>query len=329
MGFDVGPTPGSITVSLHYSHPISPTGGVAGTPGTSYATASATGTSVAGALSVLARGSAGRLWLGSTRILCFGEAMARRGVREVVGYLMLHPQMSDRTLAIVVQGRAASFLARPAPTTGSGVSHVVEMLEGASTSDISGHAVSLFRLFDQAFAETGAVATPYFVWGANGPERSGLAVFRGDRVVALVPAAHAGIVAAIWRPGPGMVDLPAADGLPPLHLRAALLRTEVRPAGRPDEWVVSVTADRAVLGDLPPARAQEAVERPLLVGARLAAAALAELEALYRAGADVLDLGGRYRQRSRDGRPPPLGWWRRQRLVVEAVVRPGAVEVGT
>jgi hypothetical protein len=334
IGVDQG-APGATRLTILYSSPTGTTtsaGAALGTAGGSYIVQTAEGDTPAAALGRIARAASGRLWLGSVRLIVFGEAYAAHGIARASAFLARLPEVPDRTYAVVARGTAAAFLGRPSSSAGNAASHVVEMLDGQGATEIAARAVPIFRLFDQAFAPAGSVFVPEFAPSGTFPRRVGLAVFRGDRLVARVGAPLASLVAAAVQSGPAVLELPAQGGWPLTRLVVRRLETRLRGlrfSGGRLTLSVAILADGATVDDesasltAPEALARHDVAR------HLAAAAAATLSGLYAAGADPLDVGEKLREHRPDGEPPPPELLRHPDVEVTAVVREAAVPIGT
>jgi len=335
LGVDSTPS-GATSVSILYASPTGTSatqGATLGTASGNYVVQEASAEGEAAALARLTRAASGRLWLGSLRIVVFGERLAQKGLGNALAWLMVLPEVPDRTCTVVVRGRAADFLRTPSLPAGNAAAHVVEMLDGQGPSELAARGVPFYRLFDQAFRATGSLFVPLFEARSGQVAEAGLATFRGGRLVAEVPPSLASLFASITASGPGTVELPGWKGLPPLHLRARRLVVRAHLLGggsAAPRLLVRIDADGVTFGEESAALAKDP-ERlfRLKVAARLRDAFLAELRRLTAAGADPLDVGERLRERSPDGEAPPYETVARTVFVVAVRVRQAAVPIGT
>ncbi|MBM7564886.1 Ger(x)C family spore germination protein [Paenibacillus sacheonensis] len=114
IGLDTDPNSRGIVISAQIFVPTPPSSTIGGAQGggqmNSNVVVAAPGMDIADASQKLQEKLSRQLFWGHTKIIVFGEKLARRGINDMIDYLGRHPGPRERALVFVSEGKAAEKL---------------------------------------------------------------------------------------------------------------------------------------------------------------------------------------------------------------------------
>ncbi|MDI3298556.1 MAG: Ger(x)C family spore germination protein [Bacillota bacterium] len=296
-------------------------GGAGGGP--SVAVLSATGATLAEAASRMDEQVASRLFWGQTRLLIVGQALARRGIGEVVDFLVRNRESRLRTDLLVARGEAAPLMAVAPPYRDIPADNIYQELRKNLAPRLRAFEAAIrLREAGRGFLMPALAVTrpgPSPASPSTGAERrvtlpanpalDGAGVFVGGKLVGWLDGRLTR--GALWLEGlgsGGTITLPYRGRPLSVLVERAQVRRRVLLAGERPSVRVDIEVDDTIQevheGELDPGRPELLRQLGESLAREIRGRALAALAATRRMGADVYDFGRLFA-----GRQP--AYWRR------------------
>lgn len=151
---------------------------------------SESGRNLADALSKLQGNLPRKIFWGQCKIFIFGEKLAKEGIQQPMDLLLRHPQIRERALLFVSEGKARRFLELPSKLERYSAENIRELSKThigmvVTIQDIDeklmgkGHSAAIPYLTTKIFKQSSGEAT-------NSPRILGTAVFKKDKMIGII-----------------------------------------------------------------------------------------------------------------------------------------------
>lgn len=124
-----------------------------------------------------------RYLLGIEKIYVISESWAQYGIRNIIDILLNNPQVSDRSPTIVYRGKAEELLKHKMKGYANPAEYIEGMIKNSMYYNFFSSQFSMMDLIVRVDAEGRNPVLPYIELKEEGPEITGLAIFRGDKMV--------------------------------------------------------------------------------------------------------------------------------------------------
>jgi Ger(x)C family germination protein len=125
-----------------------------------------------------------RFILGLNRIFLFSEATARFGVKNYIDILLNNPQVNDRAICVVCKGTAEDMLKFQEEGSTNSAEYIEGMVKNLRQYNFFSMQYTLMDLIVRMDAEGRNTLLPYIVVKDKNIETTGLAIFKGNKMVA-------------------------------------------------------------------------------------------------------------------------------------------------
>jgi|GEM_PF-5794604 len=271
----------------------------------------ATGPTLVHALAKASHQSNGRLYLGSTRVIVFSEALLRRGVRKVATDLLQVVEVPDYTpvLGSTAGVQARDLVTGPVSQRAAGDSYLYRLAMYTSETAAHGKPPTLQEVVTESYEPSDVLSVPLFDDVPPGVHQ--VAIMAGDRLVAALPEEDAMVVRAQRHPsGPAWQPLTIEYGGQAHEVVARVLQIAARTSIDPQARLatVDISGHTYLAGDVPDVKIgsmEPGLEEAF--NAALARQTLAVCERMYARHVDILRLAEKLPGMTPD-RPPPPEW---------------------
>ncbi|QHW33197.1 Ger(x)C family spore germination protein [Paenibacillus rhizovicinus] len=279
---------------------------------------SAIGENIADALSHLQEKMPRKLFWGHAEVIIFGEAEARKGIRDDVDYLMRAPQPRERAYIYVSQGKAKNSLDIPSVLERDSSEALREIAKSKASMS-----VTMTELSKMLTGDSGAAALPWIKKNAPNSKKNpdkvvsyanGTAIFRGDRMIGVVDETTTrGILWLRNEIKYAVVTVNPEGAKGNVSMKLLRSKTKLIPHIKDGKWSMTVrirtesdalqntTSQNLMSGTLAAKRVQKAMNADML-----ARVSLALLKVQRELKADVFDFAGEFH------RAYPKTWHRAQ-----------------
>lgn len=134
---------------------------------------------------------------GIERIYIIGEGFAESGIRRIIDILLNNPQVSDTSPAVVFKGKAEDLLNYKIKGYANSAEYIEGMLKKSIYYNFFSKQFSMMDLIVRVDAEGRNALLPYIELKERGPEITGLAIFKGDKMIEKTNVQEARIISLL------------------------------------------------------------------------------------------------------------------------------------
>lgn len=124
-----------------------------------------------------------RYLLGSEKLYVISEEWAQYGISNIVDILLNNPQVNDRSPTVVFHGKAEDLLKYKMKGYANSAEYIEGMIKNSMYYNFFSSQFNMMDLIVRVDAEGRNPVLPYIELGEDGPEITGLAIFRGDKMI--------------------------------------------------------------------------------------------------------------------------------------------------
>ncbi|KZL89547.1 Ger(x)C family spore germination protein [Clostridium magnum] len=121
--------------------------------------------------------------LGLEKLYVISDAYAQLGVNNVIDVLVNNPTVNDRSPAVVVKGKVVDLLKYKMEGYASSAEFIEGMIKNSIYNNFFSNQFSMMDLIVRVDAEGRNGVLPYVELKEEGPEITGLAIFKGDKMI--------------------------------------------------------------------------------------------------------------------------------------------------
>lgn len=123
--------------------------------------------------------------IGLTKVQVLSESIARFGIRNIIDIWINNPQLNDRGICVVCKGKAEDIINYPVKGSLSSVEYIEGMVRNSKQFNFFPMQYSIMDIIVRVDAEGRTLLLPYIEATNEGLKISGLAIFKGDKLVAV------------------------------------------------------------------------------------------------------------------------------------------------
>lgn len=132
--------------------------------------------------------------LGLERIILNSEEIARNGMRDLLDIWLNNPQINDRSLCAICKGKTEEIFKYKVKGYATSADFIEGMVKSLRQFNFFPEQFSVIDLIARVDAEGRNVILPYIELKENGIETTGLALFKGDKMIAKADMSEARII---------------------------------------------------------------------------------------------------------------------------------------
>lgn len=124
-----------------------------------------------------------RYLLGLEKLYVISEGWAEYGIRNIIDILLNNPQVSDRSPTIVYKGKAEDLLKHKIKGYANSAEYIEGMIKNSMYYNFFSSQFSMMDLIVRVDGEGRNPVLPYIELKEDVPEITGIAIFRGDKMI--------------------------------------------------------------------------------------------------------------------------------------------------
>ncbi|KZL89546.1 Ger(x)C family spore germination protein [Clostridium magnum] len=124
-----------------------------------------------------------RYLLGVEKLYVISEKYAEYGIRNIIDILLNNPQVSDRNPTVVFKGKAEDLFKYKIQGYANSAEYIEGMIKNSRYYNFFSGQFNMMDLIVRVDAEGRNPVLPYVELKEDGPEITGLAIFRGDKMI--------------------------------------------------------------------------------------------------------------------------------------------------
>lgn len=149
-----------------------------------------------------------RFLLGLEKLYVISESQAEYGIHNIVDILLNNPQVSDRSPAVVFKGKAENLLRYKIKGYSNSAEYIEGMIRHSIYYNFFSTQFSMMDLIVRIDAEGRNALLPYVELKEQGPQITGLAIFKEDKMVAKTNIQEARIINLLkFNGGKGIITI--------------------------------------------------------------------------------------------------------------------------
>jgi germination protein, Ger(x)C family len=138
-----------------------------------------------------------RFLLGLEKLYVISETYAEYGIHNIIDILLNNPQVNDRNPTIVFNGKAEDLLKYKMQGYANSADYIEGMIKNSIYYNFFSNQFSMMDLIVRVDSEGRNSVLPYVELKEEGPEITGLAIFKGDKMVGKTNMQEARIISLL------------------------------------------------------------------------------------------------------------------------------------
>jgi Ger(x)C family germination protein len=131
---------------------------------------------------------------GLEKIYIIGEGLAENGIHNIIDVLLNNPKVNDRSPAVIYSGKAEELLNHKVKGYANSAEYVSGIIKNSIYYNFFSNQFSMIDIIVRVDAEGRNVVLPYIELKEEGPEITGLAIFKGDKMIGKTTMEEARII---------------------------------------------------------------------------------------------------------------------------------------